>query len=252
MIDSWLIIFEKTSKVEKHSGFDVLVQNAGFAFKGSSTEPRDVQTRETFKINVWGLLNVMKKFYPIIRENGRMVNMSSFVSQMTEFGYVKNVWSDRQFKTPINNIWHNNSDSRRNGDIQCKAKLVNWIKLWLLKNSKKLPENMKPIATPELMKKKVGHKHHMECQSFLWMLLPKSTGKTRAPITRTFLNHFRIIAKNDNRGVLINCCSPGYVKTDMSGNKGGTTWDIGARTSVWLSLLPAGMDGPQGCYLAEI
>ena len=38
----------------------------------------------------------------------------------------------------------------------------------------------------------------------------------------------------------------------MSGNKGGTSWDIGAQTSVWLSLLPAGMDGPQGCYLAEI
>ena len=78
----------KKSKVEKHSGFDVLVQNAGFAFKGSSTEPRNVQTRETFKINVWGLLNVMKKFYPIIKENGRIVNMSSFVSQMTEYGLV--------------------------------------------------------------------------------------------------------------------------------------------------------------------
>ena len=76
----------KKSKVEKHSGFDVLVQNAGFAFKGSSTEPRNVQTRETFKINVWGLLNVMKKFYPIIKQNGRIVNMSSFVSQLTEYG----------------------------------------------------------------------------------------------------------------------------------------------------------------------
>ena len=64
--------------------------------------------------------------------------------------------------------------------------------------------------------------------------------------------YFRITAKNDNRGVLVNCCSPGYVKTDMSGNSGGTSWDVGARTSVWLSLLPAGMDGPQGCYLAEI
>lgn len=50
----------------------------------------------------------------------------------------------------------------------------------------------------------------------------------------------------------MNCCSPGYVKTDMSGNSGGTSGDVGARTSVWLSLLPAGMDGPQGCYLAEI
>ena len=30
--------------------------------------------------NFWGTLNMMKAFYPIINENGRIVNVSGFVS----------------------------------------------------------------------------------------------------------------------------------------------------------------------------
>ena len=71
----------------EHGGFDCLVQNAGFAFKSTSTEPRAVQAVETLKINFWGLLDIMKKFYPIARDNARIVLMSSFISQMTEFGF---------------------------------------------------------------------------------------------------------------------------------------------------------------------
>jgi len=63
---------------EKHGGFDVLVQNAGFAFKQAATEPFDVQAEETFKINFWGTLNMMKSFYPLARSGGRIVNVSSF------------------------------------------------------------------------------------------------------------------------------------------------------------------------------
>ena len=60
-------------------------------------------------------------------------------------------------------------------------------------------------------------------------------------------------AKEDNKGVLINCCSPGFVQTDMtSQNQAGEPLEVGARTSIWLADIPAGMDGPQGCYLAEI
>ena len=60
-------------------------------------------------------------------------------------------------------------------------------------------------------------------------------------------------ANEDNKGVLINCCSPGFVQTDMtSQNQAGEPLEVGARTSIWLADIPAGMDGPQGCYLAEI
>ena len=52
---------------KEHAGFDAFIQNAGFAFKGNATEPRPVQAKETFRINFWGLLDVIKKFYPLTR-----------------------------------------------------------------------------------------------------------------------------------------------------------------------------------------
>ena len=57
------------------------VQNAGFAFKQAATEPFHVQAEETFKINFWGTLNIMKQFYPLVRPGGRIVNVSSFTAK---------------------------------------------------------------------------------------------------------------------------------------------------------------------------
>ena len=47
--------------VKEHNGYDVLVQNAGFAYKNAATESFDVQAEETLKINFWGTLNMMKR-----------------------------------------------------------------------------------------------------------------------------------------------------------------------------------------------
>ncbi|XP_063397401.1 carbonyl reductase [NADPH] 3-like [Mytilus trossulus] len=43
----------------------------------------------------------------------------------------------------------------------------------------------------------------------------------------------------DQRHILVNCCCPGYVDTDMSDHKGLLTVDQGADTPVYLALLPA-------------
>ena len=57
----------KTYIEKEHHGFDVLVQNAGFAYKQAATEAFDVQAKETLKINFWGTLNMMKrKLMPFI------------------------------------------------------------------------------------------------------------------------------------------------------------------------------------------
>ena len=42
------------------------------------------------------------------------------------------------------------------------------------------------------------------------------------------------------------------MKSQSFNSGGGQPIEVGARTSVWLSMIPKGMDGPQGCYLAEI
>ena len=40
--------------------------------------------------------------------------------------------------------------------------------------------------------------------------------------------------------ILVNCCCPGWVKTDMAGNKALLTPDQGAETPVFLAFLPPG------------
>ena len=65
--------------IDEYGGFDVLVNNAGILAKGKRKE-KPLQTAKMMETNFWGTLNMMKAFYPIINENGRIVNVSGFVS----------------------------------------------------------------------------------------------------------------------------------------------------------------------------
>ena len=47
----------------------------------------------------------------------------------------------------------------------------------------------------------------------------------------------RLIGKED---VLVNCCCPGWVRTDMAGPNAALSPDEGAQTPVHLALLPTG------------
>jgi len=49
--------------------------------------------------------------------------------------------------------------------------------------------------------------------------------------------------------VLVNCCHPGYVDTDMTSHKGELTTDQGAIAPVWLALLPSNVESPRGAYV---
>ena len=65
----------------------ILVQNAGFAYGPRAPEPFADQAVETLKINFWGTLNMMKAFFPLIRPNGRVVNVSSMLSMSAQLGF---------------------------------------------------------------------------------------------------------------------------------------------------------------------
>lgn len=60
-----------------YGGLDVLVNNAGIAFKKNSTVPFLEQAKVTLGTNFRGPLNVSRALLPLVRSHGRVVNISA-------------------------------------------------------------------------------------------------------------------------------------------------------------------------------
>lgn len=67
----------------KYGGLDVLVNNAGMAYKVAATEPFSEQAEVTVKTNFWGTLDVCKSLFPLLRPHARVVTVSSRAGNMT-------------------------------------------------------------------------------------------------------------------------------------------------------------------------
>ncbi|XP_076025477.1 carbonyl reductase [NADPH] 1 [Genypterus blacodes] len=68
---------------EKYGGVDVLINNAGIAFKNASTAPFSTQAEVTLKTNFFSTRDMLTHFLPLIKAGGRVVNVSSFVGSRT-------------------------------------------------------------------------------------------------------------------------------------------------------------------------
>ncbi|KAL0810199.1 hypothetical protein ABMA28_010983 [Loxostege sticticalis] len=82
---------------EKHGGIDILVNNAAIAFTADAPEPAGVQAEQTIAVNYFAVLNTCEKLFPLIRNGGRVVNISSVV------GHLRNIPSvelKNRFKDP--------------------------------------------------------------------------------------------------------------------------------------------------------
>lgn len=61
------------------NGLDVVINNAGYGIGGSIEELTDEEARESFDVNVFGTLNVIRAAMPYLREqqSGHIINISS-------------------------------------------------------------------------------------------------------------------------------------------------------------------------------
>lgn len=67
---------------EKYGGLDVLINNAGIAFKMADTTPFGTQADVTLKTNFFATRDMCNVFLPIIKPGGRLVNVSSGMGSM--------------------------------------------------------------------------------------------------------------------------------------------------------------------------
>ena len=70
-------------------------------------------------------------------------------------------------------------------------------------------------------------------------------------VSKTSLNAMTKILAHElaGTGILVNCCCPGWVETDMGGPHAQRTVEEGADTPVWLATLPD--DGPTGGFFRD-
>uniref|UniRef100_A0A5F7ZM34 carbonyl reductase (NADPH) n=1 Tax=Macaca mulatta TaxID=9544 RepID=A0A5F7ZM34_MACMU len=63
--------------LKEYGGLDVLVNNAGIAFKVADPTPFHIQAEVTMKTNFFGTRDVCTELLPLIKPQGRVVNISS-------------------------------------------------------------------------------------------------------------------------------------------------------------------------------
>ncbi|KAL3121944.1 hypothetical protein niasHT_001943 [Heterodera trifolii] len=85
-----------------HGGLDVLINNAGFAYKQNATESAATQADVTIGVNYYGTKLVTDQLGPLIRDGGRIVNVCSQMGVMgSQIGVMGNLYKQAlidQFK----------------------------------------------------------------------------------------------------------------------------------------------------------
>ncbi|KAK5692577.1 hypothetical protein LTR97_010888 [Elasticomyces elasticus] len=173
--------FSTFLKKEHPDGLDVIINNAGITLDN---------TLETLHTNYYGTLEATRDLLPLLREGGRMVNVSSMSGKLNKY-----------------------SEEIRNAFLQAAQTDVPAVTA--------LMEKFKS-AVSEGKEKEAG--------------FPSAAYAVSKAGETAFTKVIAMEEAKRNRGVLVNACCPGYVKTDMTRGGGAKTPDEGAQTPVMLAL----------------
>lgn len=189
------------TKMEQSFGkVDCLVNNAGFAFKGSDPTPFRDQTKPTLDINFRGTIDFTESMIPLLKKGSdpRIVNVASMAGRLSQ------VSPELQQKFNSVDLTMNELRSLVD-DFESKAQL-GW---------------------------------HQSAGYSNW-----NYGMSKLALIAAT----KVLAREHAGVISINCCCPGYCKTDMTSQSGTRDPSDGARNAV----IPATMESPpSGSYFSN-
>ncbi|KAK2503345.1 hypothetical protein MC885_000416 [Smutsia gigantea] len=196
--------------LKEYGGLDVLVNNAGINFNEDTTSLH-FQAQMTMKTNFFGTRDVCTDLLPLVRPQGRVVNVSSTLSLIA----LKRCRPDLQQKFTSETI--------------TEEELVGLMNKFVedTKNEGHLKEGWPPMKFVPYAVSKVG-------------LTVLSRIQAR-----------KLSERKTGDKILLNSCCPGWVRTDMGGPEALKSPEEGAETPVYLALLPSNAEGPQGEFVSE-
>lgn len=184
---------------EKHGGVDILVNNAAILPHAKSPEEFEKQANETVNTNVFGLLDVCDRFFPLLRPHARVVNVSSCLSSLY---FLPN--KEKKARVTANDLTID----------ELKGIMKDYLS-----------------AVKSRDYKQKGYSGYPDEYG--------SYPMTKIAVSALSRVQQRDLDKQyPNQDIVVNAIDPGYVATDMTNHMGNLTVEQGADTIVYASLLP--------------
>jgi len=200
----------KEDMASTHGGIDVLVNNAGMAFKNSATDPFHVQAEETNKTNYFGTMDFCNAVFPLLRKGARVVNISSCCGFLPKIRGKEPMATELRAKLASKDLTQDELSSLINKFIELTKSDTHFENGW-------------PNSAYDVSKVAVS---------------------ALSRIQQRELNSSR--PEDD---IIVNHVHPGYVDTDMTSHKGPLKPEEGAKAATWLALLPPNTQSPKGDYI---
>ncbi|XP_047732155.1 carbonyl reductase [NADPH] 1-like [Prionailurus viverrinus] len=196
---------------KEYGGLDVLVNNAGIALDIDDHTPLHIKAELTVKTNFFGTRNVCTELLPLMKPQGRVVNVSSIMSLVA----LKNCGPELQQKFRSETI--------------TEEELVGLMN--------KFVEDVK------------NRVHQNEGWPDMQMLTYGVSKMGVTVLSRIYARKLSEQRRGDR--ILLNACCPGWVRTAMGGPTAIKSPEEGAETPIYLALLPPDAKEPHGEFVME-